>query len=108
MDRPEVATEPTTEALLSPLPIDADNWRSRWLVAQRWNALHRIAEIVWEDGEMIVGEGVTVCGRRARFSMPGIFSRMGLKRCPQCCKALGIPAGNGAPFNALTGEEADA
>jgi hypothetical protein len=42
--------------------------------------------------------------------MPGIFSRMGAPRCKRCCKAVGIPAGNGAPYNDddLTKEQRDA
>ena len=99
----------TPATTLAPLLLDADNWRSRWLVDRRWNALHRIASIEWEEpDEMIAGEGISVCGRQRRFFMPGIFSRMGLKRCAECCKLLGIPRGDGAPFNVLEGEHASA
>jgi len=31
--------------------------------------------------------------------MPGIFSRMGAPRCKACCRALGLPEGDGAPYN---------
>ena len=90
---------------LLPLALDNNNWRSRWLAAGEWDALHRISSIEWnEPDEMISGSGIAVCGRQRQFHMPGIFSRMGLKRCPDCCVALGIPEGEGAPFNAFDGE----
>ena len=83
-----------------PLPIEKDHWRSRWLVLPSWNRLHRISEIKWEDAdEMIAGDGVAVCGAKGWFCMPGIFSRMGRQRCKRCCRILGIPDGDGAPFN---------
>lgn len=83
-----------------PLPIGDDHWASRWLVLPRsWNRLHRVSEIEWDDGDMIRGEGVTVCGRKGYLTMPGVISRMGLERCAHCCKATGVPLGNGAPFN---------
>jgi hypothetical protein len=103
MTKPQLTTGPAA------LQFDTDHWRSRWLVDRRWNALHRIASIeLDEPDEMIVGEGVSICGRRRRFTMPGIFSRMGLKRCGECCRLLGIPSGDGAPFNVLEGERANA
>lgn len=85
-----------------------DDWRRRWLVTPSWGALHRIAAIEWHDGERLGGPGVAVCGLRAVFQMPGVLSRMGLKRCQRCCARLGLPAGNGAPFNALGGEQRQA
>lgn len=91
-----------------PLKLSRKNWRSRWLQTARGTSLHRVSAIKWEDPpDRISGEGETVCGKRGWLSMPGIFSRMGATRCRQCCKALGIPQGAGAPFNALTGEQAD-
>lgn len=92
-----------------PLHIGQDNWRSRWLVEGESRALHRISSIAWDEAdEMISGKGVSVCGRRRHFRMPGIFSRMGLMRCQTCCELLGVPEGNGAPFNALEGDLVDA
>lgn len=90
-----------------PLPLPLEDWRSRWLYkGPRPSRIHRISEIEWGSGsqwgepdEKIDGEGVAVCGVRGYWHMPGILSRMGLKRCERCCKALGIPQGNGAPFN---------
>ena|ERR1022692_3529153 len=93
MDRPRREDHP-------PLPMEVDHWRSRWLVLQSWNRLHRISEVKWEDEEeMIAGEGVAVCGAKGWFCMPGISSRLGRPRCKHCCRILGIPAGDGAPFN---------
>lgn len=76
---------------------------------RRGDKLHRLSSITWELGlEEIAGEGMTVCGRRGRLAMPGIFSRMRAPRCLDCCRALGIPPGNGAPRNVFTSEWKDA
>lgn len=91
---------------LQPLPLSDDDWRRRWLVTGRWYALHRIAEIEWRTAERLGGRGTAICGRKGNWQMPGIFSRMGLKRCPNCCKLLAIPPGDGAPFNELAGWQA--
>jgi len=58
-----------------------------------------VSEIEWEDEDMIGGLGVTVCGRKGYLTMPGIFSRLGLKRCEHCCRIVGIPQGDGSPYN---------
>lgn len=86
-----------------PLALPADSWRSRWLQSpRRSGALHRVAEVVWEDAdEMIAGDVVAVCGKRGRMVMPGIFSRMGAPRCSRCSARLKLPRGNGAPRNAF-------
>ena len=83
----------------TPLPLDNDHWRCRWLHLDDGLEMHRVSSIEWQDGEMIYGDGVTMCKRRGHLHMPGIFSRMDADRCPQCCAALGIPSGQGAPFN---------
>lgn len=83
-----------------PLKLRKSDWKSRWLVFPAWGILHRVSEIAWDDNrEKIRGKGVTVCGRRGLLMMPGFPSRIGLMRCPKCCERLGIPQGNGAPFN---------
>jgi len=80
-------------------PLDTGtDWRRRWSVLPGWRRLHRVSEIVY-DWEDVAGDGVTVCGRRGRLRMPGILSRTALPRCAHCCAALGIPRGDGAPFN---------
>jgi hypothetical protein len=94
-----------------PLELDTDDWRSRWLVTEGWERLHRVSSITWDpdfQGQKIVGRGVTVCGKRGRLQVPGIISRMGLTRCVRCCRILGIPEGEGAPFNAFEGDHKNA
>jgi hypothetical protein len=69
----------------------------------RWGVLHRVAELEVEgfDGDVLPhGNGRTVCGRTGYLSMPGFVSRMGLPRCAYCCSRLGIPRGDGHPYNA--------
>lgn len=48
-------------------------------------------------------EDVTyACGRKPKDGLawiPGMFSRMGVDRCTQCCNALGLPHGTGSPKN---------
>jgi hypothetical protein len=56
---------------------------------------------------MIEGRGKTICGIEGDLVMPGIFSRMGLPRCPECCKLMNIPEGNGNPYNMDILEEGD-
>lgn len=60
--------------------------------------LHRIARA---EHEMAFPgcAGVTVCGLMGTWEMPGLFSRLGAKRCWLCCKVLGIPGGKGNPYN---------
>lgn len=46
------------------------------------------------------GWGRTACGRGLLWlSIPGVFTRMGAKRCVLCCDALGYPHGTGSPKN---------
>lgn len=86
--------------MVEPLHLSQDDWRSRWLVLPRWGVLHRIATIEWDEpDEKISGNGATLCGRTGRLNMPGILSRMGLKRCPKCCRLMGVPQGDGNPYN---------
>lgn len=91
-----------------PLRIPLKHWRSRWLQVRRGISLHRVASIEWECDQKIGGAGATVCGRTGRLHMPGFFSRMDAPRCHACCKALGIPKGTGAPYNALKGKAKNA
>lgn len=91
-----------------PLRLTRADWRRRWLQTTRGLALHRVSTIQWGSDERISGRGETVCGRRGRLMMPGIFSRMDAPRCVQCCQAMGIPCGDGAPYNALKGKAKNA
>ena len=91
-----------------PLKLKRDNWRSRWLVTDA-RFLHRISRIRWESDppQKIYGRGVAICGRIGHWHMPGIFSRMGMLRCPYCCRIMGIRNGRGAPFNSKIWELGD-
>jgi len=89
---------------LPPLPLDKDHWRRRWLMMEpHGRKLHRVSEIKWNQPgwgeEMISGHGYTVCHRDGVLRMPGVLSRLHVPRCKFCCAALGIPYGNGTPYN---------
>jgi len=68
------------------------------MVLPSWRRLHRVAEIEWEEETW--GMGVTVCGLRGRMDVPGFTNRLGMPRCRHCCNAVGVPPGDGAPYNA--------
>lgn len=70
-----------------------------WWVTPTWRTLHAAASIDIDDGYETSGDGVTVCGRRAWLSIPGVFTRMGAPRCKRCCAGLGYPQGVGSPKN---------
>ena len=88
---------------------DALNNKLAWLTGRTWGRLHYFAGIgdaewaVWWEADSDPGylhNALTAaCGRTVLTTLPGIFSRMGMPRCSGCCRALGIPDGNGAPLN---------
>ena len=46
------------------------------------------------------GPGRTTCRRHSAWlSIPGMFSRMGGRRCARCCDLAGFPRGVGSPKN---------
>lgn len=46
------------------------------------------------------GAGTTACGFHSEWlSIPGLFTRMGQKRCRRCCDLTGLPRGEGSPKN---------
>lgn len=47
----------------------------------------------------VSAKGRTACGVKGRMEIPGLFSRMGLPRCRECCEATGLPIGMGSPKN---------
>lgn len=57
------------------------------------------ATVTYDPIYDVGGDGVTACGRKLRLWIPGIFSRMGLRRCTRCCDRLGFPQGIGSPKN---------
>ncbi|GAF89653.1 unnamed protein product, partial [marine sediment metagenome] len=61
---------------------------------------HHVRHITGPTENECVGvTGETSCQRVGEWFIPGIFSRMGMSRCRQCCKALGAPNGTGSPKN---------
>lgn len=82
-------------------PIKMPTPHQEWLVLPSWRVLHRISEIEptdLEDG-LPNGQGTALCGAHGHFIVPGLFSRLGLRRCAKCCDLLGIPRGNGNTVN---------
>lgn len=66
------------------------------------DVLHVVAEAESDDGcdWWTRGDGTTVCGLpRASLAWPGVCDRLAAPRCPACCQAVGIPAGDGHPKN---------
>lgn len=69
-----------------------------WWYARPYNVLHA-AEVEYDPLQDTAGDGTTACGWKAHLAIPGIFSRMGLRRCAKCCRRLGYPQGVGSPKN---------
>lgn len=86
-----------------PIPDNANHW---WLCCGKWRRLHAIpgTAISREAMRDSIDENEPLparaaCGLRRGWRMPGLFSRLGLRRCTPCCLALAIPLGNGTPAN---------
>ncbi|WP_433233823.1 hypothetical protein [Actinomadura nitritigenes] len=81
---------------MTAMPIE-DNLRHWWLTpAASWNRLHAV------PGDELRANELTLtarCGVTAVMAWPGLFSRLALPRCANCCKVLQIPRGNGTPCN---------
>jgi len=90
-----------------PTPGNASCW---WLVTVRsWNRLHAIPRAAVDPDDEDAVEALcggpwpvltALCACTAEWTMPGVFSRMGMARCGHCCRKLGITAGPGTPANA--------
>lgn len=92
-----------------PIPENAGCW---WLVCGKWRRLHAVAgqRISPEQMRDAIDENLpalarAVCGLRRRWWMPGLFSRLGRRRCVPCCRALGIEPGYGTPANEASRKE---
>lgn len=77
-----------------------------WVVTNRGKLLHCVPDVVAADGRWHDSflddpgmEATGLCGRRAKYYAPGIFTRMEADRCPACCESLSIPSGRGTPLN---------
>lgn len=82
--------------------------RLDWVVTASYGSyrdggrLHALAS--FDDAELAEeqwgGAGTTLCGFHSEWlNIPGIFSRMGQKRCNRCCDLSGYPRGEGSPKN---------
>lgn len=69
-----------------------------WAYGSRGEKLHHVAEM-GEPLDSVGAHGVSACGRRGRWYLPGFLGRLCLERCSQCCRALGLPNGTGSPKN---------
>jgi hypothetical protein len=86
-----------------PIPENAGCW---WLVCGKWRRLHAVAgqHITAEQMRDAIDDNQAIparaaCGLHRPWWMPGLFSRLGRRRCVPCCVALGIPPGYGTPAN---------
>lgn len=86
-----------------PIAENAGHW---WLTCGKWRRLHAIPgdrirpaamRDAIDDNEPVPARAA--CRIRRRWWMPGLFSRLGRRRCTACCQALGIPPGYGTPAN---------
>jgi hypothetical protein len=89
-----------------PIEENSGHW---WLCCGKWRRLHAIHAIhgvadsseamreAIDDNEPIRARAA--CGLRRGWWMPGLFSRLGCRRCTACCTVLGIPPGHGTPAN---------
>lgn len=69
-----------------------------WMVSEYGEVLHH-ATVAYDIRYDVGGEGVTSCGRKGTYWIPGMFTRMDARRCDRCCRALGYPSGIGSPKN---------
>lgn len=89
-----------------PVAANHDCW---WLTTlARWRRLHAIPRSALDPNdkdafeELCTAPGLVLralCGCEGLMAFPGPFSRLGMKRCQNCCRKLGISAGKGTPAN---------
>ncbi len=86
-----------------PIPENGHCW---WLVSGKERRLHAVRghDITADQMRAAIDEGrqisvQAVCGLRRRWSLPGLFSRLGRRRCTPCCRALVLAPGYGTPAN---------
>ena len=72
-----------------------------WAETQAGYSLHHVAVLdhAGRFDEERQGWGKTTCGIWTNLSVPGVFARMGWKRCQNCCRMLGVVPGVGSPKN---------
>ena len=75
-----------------------------WLITENGEVLH--APHIWlPEDDYPCTEGTTACGYQGKLHIPGMFTRMGAKRCKRCCTKLGYPTGIGSPKNDISCRE---
>lgn len=86
-----------------PTPDNRHHW---WLTCGKTRRLHAVPShaITPERMRDATDEARPVraraaCHLRRAWWMPGLFSRLGRRRCTPCCHTLGIPPGYGTPAN---------
>lgn len=87
-------------------PIE-DNAGCWWLTTRTsWERLHAVPgdTITQDDLDSAIDDGgplvrTAACGRSLDLTYAGLFSRYEMPRCAHCCRAFGIPNGNGTPCN---------
>jgi hypothetical protein len=86
-----------------PISENAGHW---WLVSGKERRLHAVPGQAISLQQMRAGidecqliPARAACGMSRRWWMPGLFSRLGRRRCTPCCRTLGILAGCGTPAN---------
>lgn len=86
-----------------PIPENGHCW---WLVSGKERRLHAIRgyELTAERMRAAIDTSQpvrirAVCGLRRRWWMPGLFSRLGRRRCTPCSHALVFQPGYGTPVN---------
>lgn len=84
-------------------PLPMEYWNQRWKVTRKWDVLHRVAridQVIYDSPKHPTSiMGATCCGIEGHLVMPGIFSRLGLPRCPTCCQIAKVIEGGGMPGN---------
>lgn len=68
-----------------------------YLKKEKWEWLHAPAGN-YPDAD-VDAKGRTACGKKGRLFIPGVFSRINIPRCRECCAATGLPIGIGSPKN---------
>lgn len=86
-----------------PIPENRLCW---WLVSGKQRRLHAIRGTGLSPERMRDAIDTArpvpvraVCGLNRGWWMPGLFSRLGRRRCTPCCLALALPPGHGTPVN---------
>jgi hypothetical protein len=93
-------SEPSVD--VAKLPFRSRNewlWRWVWKVDVGSSTLHRLVGPVDINCDAGIATGTAGCGLKGSFEMPGGGLAQGARRCPQCCDAVGVARGRGAPFN---------